>query len=116
MGLCSHDEAFKFLRQEDDGKTAVTLSNPKTFEYQVCRTSLLSGLMKTLGENMSLPLKDGLKLFEVSDVVFLDPSNRVGARNQRNVAALYIGPTAGFEIIHGLVDRVMQLLNIGLCQ
>lgn len=112
LGLCSTDEAFSMLRQENDGKTAVTLSNPKTQEYQVCRTSLLSGLLKTLAENKSQPLKDGLKLFEISDVVFLDPLNDIGARNQRNCAAMYIGPTAGVEKIHGLVDRVMQLLNI----
>ena len=73
-----------------------------------------TGLLKTLAENKSQPLKEGLKLFEISDVVFRDNLNEVGARNQRNLAAMYIGPTAGVEKIHGLVDRVMQLLNIGI--
>ncbi len=113
LGLCAVDEAFKFLRLTDNGDTAVVLSNPKTAEFQICRTSLLPGLLKTLGENKALPLKEGLKLFEVSDIVLQDPKNRVGARNQRNAAALYIGPTAGMEIIHGLVDRVMEVLGLG---
>ena len=113
LGLCAHDEAFKFLRLEDNGDTAVVLSNPKTAEFQICRTSLLPGLLKTLAENKALALKDGLKLFEVSDVVLLDPANRVGAKNQRNAAALYVGPTAGMEIIHGLVDRIMEVLGVG---
>jgi phenylalanyl-tRNA synthetase beta chain len=53
-----------------------------------------------------------LKLFEVSDVVLLDSTNPTGARNQRNAAALYVGPTAAVEVIHGLVDRVMEVLNV----
>jgi len=28
------------------------------------------------------------------------------------VCALYYGKTPGFEIIHGLMDRLMQMLNI----
>merc|ERR1712146_859750 len=31
----------------------------------------------------------------------------------RHLAALYAGPTSGFEIIHGLADRIMTLLQIG---
>ena len=34
-GLCSHDENFKLLNKEDDGKTAVVLSNPATIEFEV---------------------------------------------------------------------------------
>lgn len=36
----------------------------------------------------------------------------VGARNERHVCALYYGKTPGFEIVHGLMDRVMQMLGI----
>jgi phenylalanyl-tRNA synthetase beta chain len=43
FGLCSFDEAFKYMRIKDDGNTAVVLSNPATAEFQVCRTSLLPG-------------------------------------------------------------------------
>ena len=46
---------------------AVHVSNPKTAEFQVCRTALLPGLLKTTQANRKLPLP--LKLFEVSDVV-----------------------------------------------
>lgn len=59
-----------------------------------------------------MSVRDGLRLFEVSDVMLLDPTSDVGARNERHLAALYTGPTAGFEVIHGLVDRVMALLEI----
>jgi len=35
----------------------------------------------------------------------------VGARNQRNFCAVYYSKTSGFEVIKGLLDRTMQLLE-----
>lgn len=57
---------------------------------------------------MPLPLK----LFELSDVVLLDPKNEVGARNERRLCAINCNRTAGFEVVHGLLDRVMQVLEV----
>lgn len=57
---------------------------------------------------MPLPLK----LFEISDVVLLDPKSEVGARNERRLAAVNCNKSAGFEVVHGLLDRVMQLLEV----
>lgn len=89
---------------------AVTLANPKTYEYQVVRTSLLPGILKTISSNKHLPLP--LKLFEVSDIVLRDESKSRRARNQRNVCFVYCGKTSGFEQIHGMLDRLMTVLNI----
>lgn len=47
--LCSHAENFDALRRPDDGTTAATIGNPATAEFEVCRTSLLPGALKTLG-------------------------------------------------------------------
>lgn len=107
--LCSRDENFSWLNHKDDGKTAVTLANPKTLEYQVVRTSLLPGLLKTVRENKhhSVPMK----IFEVSEVCFKDPSRERKARNERHFAAAYCGKSSGFEIVHGLMDRVMLMLK-----
>lgn len=49
---------------------AVHISNPKTLEFQVVRTLLLPGLLKTLAANKKMPLP--LRLFEISDVVLKD--------------------------------------------
>lgn len=38
------------LPQQDDGTTAACIGNPATAEFEVCRTSLLPGALKTLGE------------------------------------------------------------------
>jgi phenylalanyl-tRNA synthetase beta chain len=107
--LCSHDENFAWLNREDDGMTAIKLANPKTAEYQVVRTSLLPGLLKTIRENKqhSLPIK----IFEVSEVAFKDESLERKARNERHFAAAWYGKTSGFEVVHGLLDRVLLMLK-----
>ena len=107
--LCSHDENFSHLNRKDDGTTAVRLANPKTAEYQVVRTSLLPGLLKTLRENKHHPLP--MKVFEVSDVAFKAPDLERKSRNERHFAAAWYGKTSGFEVVHGLLDRVMAMLK-----
>lgn len=111
-GLCAHDENFKFLNRVDDGNSAVVLANPATVEFEVVRTSMIPGVLKTIQNNKSMSVKDGLKLFEISDVVLLDKDSDVGACNVRRICASYTGHTDGFEVIHGLVDRIFQLLGI----
>lgn len=107
--LCSHAENFANLNRIDDGATAVKLANPKTAEYQVVRTSLLPGLLKTLRENKhhSIPIK----IFEVSDVAFKAPHLERKSRNERHFAAAWLGKNSGFEVVHGLMDRVMLMLK-----
>ena len=97
---CSRDDVAGKLRKNIEDVPAVHITNPKTPEFQVCRlhldkqkvkqsasalnfntffatfqvarTTLLPGLLKTLSnnKNMSLPLK----LFEISDIILLDPN------------------------------------------
>ncbi|KAL2002331.1 hypothetical protein VTN02DRAFT_159 [Thermoascus thermophilus] len=107
--LCSHDENFAWLNRKDDGNTAVKLANPKSLEFQVVRTSLLPGLLKTIRENKhhSVPMK----IFEVSDVAFKDLSLERKSRNERHFAAAWYGKTSGFEVVHGLLDRLMAMLK-----
>eukprot|EP00903_Cladosiphon_okamuranus_P013526 g12598.t1 len=109
-GLCSRNENFKLLRREEE--PCVSLLNPAHIEYEVVRTSLLPGALKTAQFNRAMPVKDGVRLFEISDVVLRDDSGDTGARNCRRLVATYMGPTAGFEIIHGLVDRIMSLVQV----
>ncbi|KAM0190918.1 hypothetical protein ACHAPI_009142 [Fusarium lateritium] len=107
--LCSHDENFAWLNRKDDGNTVVRLANPKTAEYQVVRSSLLPGLLKTIRENKSHSVP--MKIFEVSDVVFKDESLERKARNERHFAAAWYGRASGFEVVHGLLDRVLLMLR-----
>ncbi|KAI9512203.1 phenylalanyl-tRNA synthetase subunit beta [Russula earlei] len=108
--LCSHEENFAWLNVADDGQTAVKIANPKTLEFQVVRTSLLPGLLKTIRENRSHALP--LRVFETSDVVFKDVARERQARNARHAAAVWCNKTAGFEVVHGLLDRAMAMLEV----
>jgi len=114
-GLCSTHDNFTALRRPVTA--AVSLSNPANIEYEVVRTTLLPGLLKTLQHNKSASFTAGFKLFEISDIVVPDDTHTVtqsivGAKNARRVCAVYAGPTSGFEIIHGLVDRIMTLSEV----
>lgn len=71
---------------------------------------------------MPLPIK----LFELQDVVLKDPTSGkllrllntcdpildTNSRNQRNAAAIYYNTTGSFEILHGLLDRIMKVLEV----
>lgn len=88
----------------------MTIANPKTLEFQVVRTSLLPGLLKTVRENRSHPLP--VRIFETADVVFKDAERERQARNVRHAAAVWCNKTAGFEVVHGLLDRIMKMLEV----
>ena len=78
---------------------------------QVCRTSLLPGLFKTLANNKGNP--QPWKLFEVSDTVHVDAAEDVGASNRRRLCVVYSNvETSGFEVVHGLVERILNMLGL----
>ncbi|XP_076258182.1 phenylalanine--tRNA ligase beta subunit isoform X2 [Rhynchophorus ferrugineus] len=177
--LCARDDiSTKLGLASIKDVPAVHISNPKTLEFQVCRTTLLPGILKTLSANKKLPLP--IKLFEISDVVLKDSNAvfvykkkpwfteslcemvrkkkglyrkykksgneidlnnykelksvinksvklgkqaymeqmmgdeylKVGARNERRICAVNCNKNAGFEIVHGLLDRIMLLLEV----
>uniref|UniRef100_A0A8D1CRF0 Phenylalanine--tRNA ligase beta subunit n=1 Tax=Sus scrofa TaxID=9823 RepID=A0A8D1CRF0_PIG len=72
FALCSQEDIADKLGLDISATKAVHISNPKTAEFQVARTTLLPGLLKTIAANRKMPLP--LKLFEISDVVIKDSS------------------------------------------
>lgn len=112
FSLCSHAENYSMLKKNDPGNEAVVLTNPKTIEFEVVHTSLIPAMLKTIASNKKMPLP--LRVFQIADVVLQDPKHEIGARNERHLCAVYCGMSSGFEIIHGLLDRVMQMMNVPL--
>ncbi|KAJ7324875.1 hypothetical protein JRQ81_017895 [Phrynocephalus forsythii] len=110
FALCSQEDISSKLGIDISATKAVHIANPKTAEFQVARTTLLPGLLKTIAANRKMPLP--LKLFEISDIVVKDSTKDVGTRNHRHLCAIYYNKNPGFEVIHGLLDRVMQLLEV----
>ncbi len=113
FSLCSRDDVSTKLRKDlkSDKIPAVHIANPKTLEFQVARTTLLPGLLKTVQANRKMPLP--IKLFEISDVVMTDATTDTGAKNERRLCALnYTNASGAFEVVHGLLDRIMQVLDV----
>lgn len=109
LTLCSHKENFEFLLDNDDSN-AVKLENPKTIEYEVVRTSLIPGILKTIKENKNHALP--IKVFESGDIVLKVPELERGAKNQRNWCAAFAGKKSGFEYTQGLLTKIMQTMRV----
>jgi len=119
--LISHKENFDFLRHAPSTEAIVDfkeyspnlrparLGNAKTKEFEIVRTTLLAGVLKCLASNKQLPLP--IKIFEIGDIVVLDPAMEVGARNIRRICAIHAGLTAEFAKLHGLLDQLMYQLK-----
>jgi phenylalanyl-tRNA synthetase beta chain len=105
-------ENFDYLNRENNGE-AVRIANPKTLEYQVARSSLFPGILKAVSWNKKMPLP--IRVFEISDIVIKDSSRDVNARNERRLCVLYCGMNSGFEAIHGILDRFMEVLDVSCC-
>ncbi|CAN1832696.1 Phenylalanine--tRNA ligase beta subunit, cytoplasmic [Linum perenne] len=76
---------------------------------EVVRTSLMPGALKCIKHSYKNPKP--IKIFEVGEVSCLDETKDVGATNRRLLGALYCGTNSGFELIHSLVDRVMEVMG-----
>ncbi|XP_053543368.1 phenylalanine--tRNA ligase beta subunit isoform X1 [Ictalurus punctatus] len=76
FALCSREDIADKLGKNITEMRAVHISNPKTAEFQVARTTLLPGLLKTVAANRKMALP--LKLFEISDVVLKDEDKGYG--------------------------------------
>ena len=70
------------------------------------------GALKTLGASKDAALP--VRLFELSDVVLPDAAAEAGARNERRLAAVQCGRDSGFEAVHGLLNRLMEALDVPL--
>uniref|UniRef100_A0A0K8TNN3 Phenylalanine--tRNA ligase beta subunit n=1 Tax=Tabanus bromius TaxID=304241 RepID=A0A0K8TNN3_TABBR len=108
--LCSMDDAFSKLNKDLKKNACVEIMNPKNSEFQVVRTSLLPGILKTIAANKQMPLP--VKLFEIADILVIDQEEEVGVRNRRRMCAINCNKNAGFEIVHGLLDKIMSSLEV----
>eukprot|EP00921_Rhytidocystis_pertsovi_P007900 GHVQ01013074.1.p1 GENE.GHVQ01013074.1~~GHVQ01013074.1.p1 ORF type:complete len:636 (+),score=53.30 GHVQ01013074.1:176-2083(+) len=128
-GLCSTKEAFAFLSRTwtsdltsgvasqqitgkyDSSLPPASVSNPKTREFEIVRTSLIPGLLKTLASNKGRELP--IRLFELGDVVFFDVHQDTGARNARYCCVIFANNDgAGLEEVHGALDILMTRLGL----
>lgn len=110
-GLISKKELFDHLRVPFTPGSAVQLGNSKTKEYDMVRTSLFPGLLKTLFANKGEKLPH--KIFEAADVCLLDPTSDTGARNERRIGLIYSeDKSSGLQVVHGMLDLIMKKFGV----
>eukprot|EP00826_Nyctotherus_ovalis_P038706 TRINITY_DN3641_c0_g1_i4.p1 TRINITY_DN3641_c0_g1~~TRINITY_DN3641_c0_g1_i4.p1 ORF type:complete len:512 (-),score=137.26 TRINITY_DN3641_c0_g1_i4:157-1692(-) len=110
LTLCLTSKANNFKNMNREVGPCVTLANPISKECDIARTSLLPGLIKCLKSNIDVKLP--IRLFEIGDVVLIDPATETGTKNNKRLAALYCGLSSKFEYVHGLLDYIMTKLGI----
>ncbi|CAC5404572.1 unnamed protein product [Mytilus coruscus] len=69
FALCSRDDVATKMRKNIKDSNAVHIANPKTLEFQIGRTTLLPGVLKTISNNKNMPLP--LKLLPFLDVMLV---------------------------------------------
>lgn len=127
FALCSvEDLTTKMLKKSDE--KMVEIANPKTIDFQVGRTSLLTGMIKSIVSNKSNELP--IQLFEVADVVlltknaaksdsgffqrlsnFFSANETIGAVNERHLCIVSTNTnTSGLDHLHGTMDLLFEKL------
>lgn len=85
------------------------VANPKLKAYNVVRTHLMGGLFEALRENRRRPMP--LRLFELDNVVALDPRSETGAGEERRLALVEIGRESGYATARSVVDALLRELG-----
>lgn len=87
-------------------RECVILSNPKSKEYEVVRTTLLPGVLKALNSN--LHIKIPIKIFEVSDVVI----KKSDFFNIKKFCGLIASSRSMLEELQGPLSLVLEKCGI----
>jgi phenylalanyl-tRNA synthetase beta chain len=111
FSLCATKDCFDLLGLPRDDNV-VRLRNAKTVDYEIVRTTLLPGLLrvtKNIFDHPNTKNTRPLRLFEISDVVLLDPTTDTNARNERRFCATIADTKSTFQEVHGLLDRFFEV-------
>jgi phenylalanyl-tRNA synthetase beta chain len=84
--------------------------NPKMEAYDSLRNRLLPSLMEVLSTNKHHPYPQNL--YEVDDVVALDPSTETGARSRRRLAVVLCHSSASFSEIKATMNTILENLEL----
>jgi phenylalanyl-tRNA synthetase beta chain len=111
LPLTSPEVCFDALRLERQ-QHYVEIANPVSVEQTMLRTSLLAGLLGTLGNNIHRELPQ--RIFEVGDVTFLDGEAETGARETRYLAAALAGVRVSLADVWALAEALCREIGLKL--
>ena len=78
--------------------------------YTSLRNRLIPGLMEVLASNKHHPHPQNI--YEVDDVVLLDPSTETGARSERRLAVALCHARANFSEAKAVLNSILENLDV----
>lgn len=107
--LTSKDNLFRKMNLPD-GKP-IEIENPMSTTWSVFRNSLIPNALEFLSKNKNQEYPQNI--FEVGDVVVLDPSNKdTGVTDKRSLCVTLSNTMAGYEDISSVLDALLSSLGI----
>jgi len=107
--LSNSEKHYDYMRQEFDESNHVQILNPVSKEYNTTRTNVLPKLLETLFNNRSE--EKPIKIFEVGDIILLDPGEETGAKREVHLSAVSYHENADFTEIKSTLDFIMMSLG-----
>jgi phenylalanyl-tRNA synthetase beta chain len=85
-------------------------SNPKMDAYDSLRNRLIPSLLEVLTNNKHHPYPQNI--YELDDVVLIDPSTETGARSTKRLAVVLCHAKANFSETKAMLNAVMENLSL----
>ena len=98
----------KFL--VEPGDTHAIVENPKTIEQKIVRSHLMTGIMETFQKNRRKVVPQ--RIFEVGNVICINPQMETGVNEYRHLAFGIIGPETGYAEGRKILDSVLHELKL----
>ncbi len=106
--MSNSEKLFHRMSLPED--TICETDNPKMEAYDSLRNRLLPSLMEVLSTNKHHPYPQNL--YEVDDVLVIDPSTETGARSRRRLAVVLCHSSASFSEIKATMNTILENLEL----
>jgi phenylalanyl-tRNA synthetase beta chain len=106
--MSNHDKLFYKMNLPEE--PICETSNPKMEAYDSLRNRLLPSLLEILSFNKHHPYPQNL--YEVDDVVIIDPSTETGARSKRRLSVVLCHARANFSEIKSIMNGILENLEL----
>jgi phenylalanyl-tRNA synthetase beta chain len=91
-------------------KENVVIANPVSEEYNTVRTHLIIGIMKNVMMNRSE--EKPFRLFEVGDVIVLDPEMESGTHRELHLTAIVHSDKSDYSEIKSILDHYFRTIGV----
>jgi len=106
--MTNRDKLFRRMAMPEE--PICETENPKMEAYDSLRNNLLPSLMEILSFNKHHPYPQNL--YEVDDIVVIDPNTETGAKTKRRLATVQCHARANFSDIKALMNSILENLEL----